>query len=192
MDDFIYNCGRYHSNKINIVIHIIFVPIIMFTLFILGGIYWPSIELGFMQDLVPEGRIGIITWLLALGTTIAYLMADLKTAFIAILWIWPQLFAAQHMIAAHEDVFAIKINGEISRLADLALYLHVAAWIAQFIGHGLFEKRAPALLDNMLFALLAPFFITFEVMNNIFGYYEAKMPTIRARINKDIQQYHAK
>merc|ERR1711922_129524 len=28
------------------------------------------------------------------------------------------------------------------------LAFHVAAWIAQFIGHGVFEGRAPALLDS--------------------------------------------
>ena len=28
--------------------------------------------------------------------------------------------------------------------------IHVLCWIAQFIGHGVAEKRAPALLDNLL------------------------------------------
>ncbi len=31
-----------------------------------------------------------------------------------------------------------------------AALLHVGSWIAQFLGHGLAEKRAPALLDNLL------------------------------------------
>jgi uncharacterized membrane protein YGL010W len=31
-----------------------------------------------------------------------------------------------------------------------ALYIHIAAWIAQFIGHGVFEKRAPALFDSLV------------------------------------------
>lgn len=28
--------------------------------------------------------------------------------------------------------------------------VHVGAWIAQFIGHGVAEKRSPALLDNLV------------------------------------------
>lgn len=28
--------------------------------------------------------------------------------------------------------------------------VHVVSWILQFIGHGFAEKRAPALLDNLL------------------------------------------
>lgn len=31
-----------------------------------------------------------------------------------------------------------------------AVVLHVIAWIFQFIGHGFAEKRAPALLDNLV------------------------------------------
>lgn len=28
--------------------------------------------------------------------------------------------------------------------------VHAATWCAQFVGHGVYEKRAPALLDNLL------------------------------------------
>jgi uncharacterized membrane protein YGL010W len=31
-----------------------------------------------------------------------------------------------------------------------ALALHVVCWILQFLGHGLAEKRAPALLDSFV------------------------------------------
>lgn len=31
-----------------------------------------------------------------------------------------------------------------------AVIVHIVCWIAQFVGHGVFEKRAPALLDNLL------------------------------------------
>ena len=30
-----------------------------------------------------------------------------------------------------------------------ALYTHIACWIAQFLGHGVWEGRSPALLDNL-------------------------------------------
>jgi uncharacterized membrane protein YGL010W len=31
----------------------------------------------------------------------------------------------------------------------LAVIIHVVAWIAQFYGHGVHEKRSPALIDNL-------------------------------------------
>ena len=46
----------------------------------------------------------------------------------------------------------------------LALGVHVFAWIAQFIGHGVFEGRAPTLFDSIHQAfLLAPLFAWLEV-----------------------------
>lgn len=47
----------------------------------------------------------------------------------------------------------------------IAAYVHLVCWILQFIGHGVAEKRAPALLDNILGALvLAPYFVHIEIL----------------------------
>ena len=46
----------------------------------------------------------------------------------------------------------------------VALAIHVTAWILQFVGHGVFEGRAPALLDSLDQALItAPLFVLLEV-----------------------------
>ena len=46
-----------------------------------------------------------------------------------------------------------------------ALGIHIFSWIIQFIGHGVFEGRAPALLDNLVQAVfLAPFFVWLEFL----------------------------
>ncbi len=50
------------------------------------------------------------------------------------------------------------------------LALHIFSWLTQFVGHGIFEKRAPALLDNLLLMFVAPFFFVFEVLNIVGGY----------------------
>merc|ERR1719339_232421 len=55
-------------------------------------------------------------------------------------------------------------------LWQAVLAFHVAAWIAQFIGHGVFEGRAPALLDSWDQAFItAPLFVLLEVLF-FFGY----------------------
>jgi uncharacterized membrane protein YGL010W len=64
----------------------------------------------------------------------------------------------------------------------------VAAWIAQFVGHGLFEGRAPALLDNLFQALfLAPLFVWLELLFAL-GY----RPELRNRVEKMVIQDIAK
>lgn len=66
----------------------------------------------------------------------------------------------------------------------IALGIHIFSWIAQFIGHGIFEGRAPALLDNLVQALfLAPFFVWLEILF-AFGY----RPELKARLDKAVQK----
>lgn len=75
--------------------------------------------------------------------------------------------------------------------------MHGLAWIAQFIGHGVFEHRAPALLDNLvqgeafiessrggivdqLAALvLAPFFVHLEAL---FAFFNCKFKESKSHI----------
>jgi 2-hydroxy fatty acid dioxygenase len=64
-----------------------------------------------------------------------------------------------------------------------ALSLHVVSWLAQFVGHGIFEGRAPALLDNLVQAfLLAPLFVWMEILFAL-GY----RPELKARMDKQVQ-----
>ena len=48
---------------------------------------------------------------------------------------------------------------------QIAVITHIVCWIFQFIGHGAFEGRAPALLDNLVQAIfLAPLFVWLEML----------------------------
>jgi len=64
----------------------------------------------------------------------------------------------------------------------------VIAWIAQFLGHGAFEGRAPALLDNIFQAFfLAPLFVWLEILFSL-GY----RPELKSRVDKMVEQDIAK
>lgn len=66
--------------------------------------------------------------------------------------------------------------------------IHIVSWLAQFVGHGKFEGRAPALLDNLVQALLlAPLFVWMEVLF-FFGY----RPELKARMDKNVETEIAK
>ena len=65
-----------------------------------------------------------------------------------------------------------------------AFGLFIGSWLAQFIGHGAFEGRAPALFNNLVQAFfLAPFFVWFEILF-YFGY----RPELQGRINKEVSK----
>ena len=62
--------------------------------------------------------------------------------------------------------------------------LFVTSWIAQFIGHGAFEGRAPALFDNLVQAfVLAPFFVWMEIL-----FYLGYRPELKSRLDQAVQR----
>jgi uncharacterized membrane protein YGL010W len=70
-----------------------------------------------------------------------------------------------------------------------AIGVHVFAWIAQFIGHGKFEGRAPALLDNLVQAVfLAPFFVWMEVLFK-FGYRPELQKRLEKLVTKELEKF---
>ncbi|TPX59922.1 hypothetical protein PhCBS80983_g02111 [Powellomyces hirtus] len=90
----------------------------------------------------------------------------------------PVLFGLCH----YANVFAAKdqVFGLSPQMAATAI--HLSSWIMQFAGHGFAEGRAPALLDNLLQALvLAPFFVWIEVLFRL-GY----RPQLRNDLQKSV------
>ncbi|KAL8130306.1 hypothetical protein V2J09_019461 [Rumex salicifolius] len=69
---------------------------------------------------------------------------------------------------------------------QVVLAAQVICWTFQFLGHGVFEKRAPALLDNLSQAfLMAPFFVLLEALELFFGYEPS--PGFRTRVKAKVE-----
>lgn len=67
--------------------------------------------------------------------------------------------------------------------------LSAASWIAQFVGHGIFEGRAPALFDNLVQAfVLAPFFVWMEILFHL-GYRPELRSRLDSAVQKEIERY---
>ncbi|EAS33284.3 uncharacterized protein CIMG_04308 [Coccidioides immitis RS] len=162
--------GSYHHNPVNVVIHIICVPVIMLCMLLLGTLAQPLFP-------VPEA-VAIESFPPNLATvagvvyTILYiLMEPVAGALLAPLLLAGTAFV-NHLSSTH---------GNTAIYWSLAV--QAVAWIAQFVGHGVFEGRAPALLDNLVQAFfLAPFFVWLEVLFSL-GY----RPALKARIDKAVE-----
>lgn len=69
-----------------------------------------------------------------------------------------------------------------------ALGIHIISWLAQFVGHGKFEGRAPALLDNLVQAFfLAPLFVWLEIL-----FFLGYRPELKGRLDKSVEDEVAK
>lgn len=77
-------------------------------------------------------------------------------------------------------------------LLHYALAVHVFSWVAQIFGHVVFEKRAPAFIDNLFQAfVMAPVFVVVEVLF-MFGYRPEFKKHVDARIARQIEGFTKK
>lgn len=163
--------GSYHHNPVNIAIHVTCVPLILVTSFLLGT-NTPSL-------LPLPGWLTIPNLPPNLGTIAAVSYASLY------LLMEPVAGGLLAPLLLGTTAYMNHLTTTYGSTANYwALGVFIASWIAQFVGHGVFEGRAPALLDNLVQAVfLAPFFVWMEVLF-FFGY----RPELKGRLDKAVQQ----
>ncbi|KAI6047069.1 hypothetical protein EDC04DRAFT_2621575 [Pisolithus marmoratus] len=163
--------GAYHSHPVNVLIHIFGVPAIVWSAFVLSTqlpppAFLPPIKHVFNEHMVFETNAAALT---AVFYIIYYFILDPVAAFLYT----PQMV----LMLLTATAYAQSPDGIRN-----AIIVHVASWIAQFIGHGLAEGRAPALLDNVVGAfVLAPFFVHLELLFKV-GY----RPELQKQLKNDV------
>ncbi|KAK8943883.1 hypothetical protein KSP40_PGU004992 [Platanthera guangdongensis] len=172
--------GAYHSNRFNILIHTIFVWPIFFTSLILFYFTPPLLRLPAFAGGLDINFAFISVLLFALF----YIALDVKAGSLAALLSLLCWFGSQSLAAAMGFSLAWKV----------VLGAQLLCGTGQFIGHRVFEKRSPALLDNLSVALLmAPFFVLLEVLGSAFRYepYPGFEASVRAKISLDRKAWQA-
>ena len=167
--------GKYHNNIINKLIHIVFIPTIVFCVYGIGHFY-PIANIDFMG--IKELDIGLVMLVLLPPV---YIFSGLLTTLCLIF----MYFCSLSMFEQHK--FDKDFYQSLSYFQFL-LALKTFSWIMQFLGHGIFEGRAPALMNNAFSALVAPTFVVIEILY-MFGYNKEKINECQVIIDKDIAEY---
>jgi len=167
--------GAYHANRVNVLIHIICVPLIVWSFQAFLAPFHPP-------PFVPAYR-HVINDYMMFDTNYATLMGTVYIAYYLLLEPVAALLYAPQMFII---ILTATAFGQDPSHTPAIIAIHVLCWIAQFVGHGLAEKRAPALLDNLLGAVvLAPFFVHLEILFGL-GYRPAMHKRINNAIGKEI------
>ncbi|KAF2792694.1 DUF962-domain-containing protein [Melanomma pulvis-pyrius CBS 109.77] len=179
--------GAYHREPTNIAIHITCVPVLLATAFIFGT-NTPSLPLP-LPRLLSRLHLPLNLSTLA-GTTYATLYLLLSPN-LAGLTIAPLVLALSSLSNRLHARAASSLPPAVRKLNAVAAAVHVASWIAQFVGHGKFEGRKPALLDNLVQALfLAPLFVWYEVLFKL-GLYKRLRAEVEAGIEAEVSKMKA-
>ncbi|TKY69652.1 endoplasmic reticulum membrane protein [Spatholobus suberectus] len=177
--------GAYHSNPVNIAIHVLFVWPIFFSALLILYFVPPFFNLPNLEFSIWQNQV-ILVWnvgfLVALVYSVFYASLDLKAgslaAFLcAVCWVGSSFVASQ---------LGLSLGWKV------VLVVQLVCWTGQFIGHGVFEKRAPALLDNLIQAfVMGPFFVLLEVLQTLFGYepYPGFHSIVQAKIEANINEW---
>lgn len=134
----------YHRHAVNRLIHFIMVPAIVWTLMV-----W--------LDLVPLFTLGG-------GLTITLMFPIVAALMVYYLIMDFALGVASVALFTVLMVSAIQLNAAVppATSAMIAGGVFVGSWVFQFLGHGVWEKRRPALLDNVTQVFIAPMFLVAE------------------------------
>ncbi|KAK1710977.1 hypothetical protein BDP67DRAFT_406372 [Colletotrichum lupini] len=170
--------GAYHHNTVNIGIHMACVPIILFSGFCLATNTGTLIPLPSWLT-VPNldlnlGTLAALTW-----GGLYVLLEPVAGTLLAVICL---------AATAAGNHFRVE-NPTLTNQA--AIGIHIACWIFQFIGHGAFEGRAPALLDNLVQAVfLAPLFAWLEFLFKL-GYRQELKGRVDKAVEKEIAKFRA-
>ncbi|KAI9044766.1 2-hydroxy-palmitic acid dioxygenase MPO1 [Aspergillus affinis] len=156
---------------VNIAIHITCVPILLFTGIALASnspaLFNVPDVLRFENLPANVGTIGALIY-----ATFYILLEPVAGALVAPFLLGGAAFA-NHLLITYGPSMNYWFGG-----------IHIASWLVQFVGHGVFEGRAPALLDNLVQALLlAPLFVWMEILF-FFGY----RPELKARYDESVNK----
>lgn len=98
-------------------------------------------------------------------------------------------FGSLHFLSTWLFTHQLQVFGNGTLHFQVMMYLHIFAWLTQFVGHGIYEGRAPALLDNALLMFVAPFFMIFEVLNKAIGYKAKEVREWNKVVALEIKQF---
>ncbi|RYP38132.1 hypothetical protein DL767_002649 [Monosporascus sp. MG133] len=170
--------GAYHHDSTNVAIHMLCVPLILFSGFAIAA------NTG---DLIPlPDALTIPNLSLNLGTIAALTWGGLyvllePVAGTALALICLAASAASNHFHAQNPVLTNKV----------AIITHIICWLCQFIAHGAFEGRAPALLDNLVQAIfLAPLFVWLELLFK-FGYRRELQHRVQKAVQAEIAKFRS-
>lgn len=167
--------GAYHDNPVNIAIHIACVPMILLTAFALATNTGPLVKLPEYAT-IPHLELN-------LGTIVCLIYSALY------ILLEPVAGTGLSALLLLGTAAGDRLIGDYGSIANkIAIGVHIVCWLAQFVGHGKFEGRAPALLDNLFQAFfLAPLFVWLEILFSL-GY----RPELQKRVNSMVKQDVAK
>jgi 2-hydroxy fatty acid dioxygenase len=131
----------HHQSVVNFAIHVVCVPILHVSLLVL---------------LSGVSSVANVPLLVSVASVAYCIILDLHVAVLLLPYLVAVLAASSYVLF---------IFPSYASVFKPALALHLTCWALQILGHTVFEKNAPAILDSFVSAVLtAPLFVILELL----------------------------
>ncbi|CAA6665207.1 unnamed protein product [Spirodela intermedia] len=174
--------GAYHGNPVNVLIHVLFVWPIFFSALLLFYFTPPFFHVAKPLGLPLVFNFGSVV---AAFYALFYLLLERKAGSLAAL-LCILCWVGSSILGSHLG---------FSLGWKLGLVVQLFCWTGQFIGHGVFEGRAPAILDNLFQALVTgPLFVLLEALQSFFTYepYPGFHAKVQAKVDAELRALQKK
>ena len=186
--------GSYHNNRVNQLIHVVFVPCIVWSAMVIFNYVSLDSLLGHHVYLFGSKAAVSHPWLQLLNDNI---VLGGGVALFLLLAIYYLSLTFTPAVTYDVILFGMLLSAghfyqTVPHAWTYALALHVFSWYMQIHpGHGIFEKRAAALTDNFFAGLaLGPLFAWYEVLFTL-GWNPQLRQRLQTVIDKNIAEWKA-
>lgn len=138
--------GLYHGDTRNCAAHWLGIPLILFSVLLVLGLWPVPIE--------GEKITASIGSILLVPAIMIWLVLDVGVGCAMLTVILPLAAAAEW----------ITRDGTVARTLLLASICFVVGWLFQIVGHVVFERRKPAFLDDLSQMLIGPMFLAAKAL----------------------------
>jgi uncharacterized membrane protein YGL010W len=137
LDELIAEYGESHTVKINVIIHKIFVPLIMFSVI---GLLW-AIPAPAVLTEKSVNWATIVTLLV-----MAYYLSLSVKYFLFMIPIIGGMY------------YGVSVMAEMTNVLWASVIIFIVSWVFQFIGHK-YEGKKPSFFKDLLFLLIGPLWV---------------------------------
>ena len=151
--------ASYHTNKTNQLVHIIFVPVLLWSAFLyFAQLSGPLSFLPHSANYLTEMNAGFV---LAVFYGTYYILLERKFAGVSMAGIVMGMWILLNYVKYH---YATSVG-------SIVLICQIVGWVSQIAAHRIAEGNSPALLDNLFQSVvLAPLFVWLEVLFSFANY----------------------
>ncbi|ORX94907.1 DUF962-domain-containing protein [Basidiobolus meristosporus CBS 931.73] len=163
--------GQHHANRVNIVSHVVGIPLLLWSAFTL------TVKLGplFHVNIWSSQPIPVhLPWLAVLGYISFYFLLEP----VAAIFYSPVLLCTAY--------YSLRFSNALPNYFQWALIIHLTCWGLQLFTHRFFEKQPLNFRDNLIHVLLfSPFFVFLEILFAL-GYRPALQQRMQVAVGKAV------